>query len=97
MWRVQVAAAFMLFSPVRRMAAQTCADSHYRWTVRIADSLASVTPTRTSISAMPNTWILPIFTGQDTFKCAPRDGHELKTGAATPRPERSGSYIRSTG
>jgi len=45
----------MLFSPVRRMAAQTCADSHYRWTVRIADSLASVTPTRTSISAMLNT------------------------------------------
>ena len=68
----------MLFSPVRRMAAQTCADPQYRWTVKIADSLASVTPTRTSIAAMLNTWTLPMFTGQDTFKCAPREGHELK-------------------
>jgi hypothetical protein len=76
--RALVVAIALSGAAVRSATAQ-CTDAHYRWTVKIADSLASVTPTRTSISAMLNTWTLPIFTGQDTFKCAPREGHELKT------------------
>ena len=28
---------------------------------------------------MLHTWTLPIFTGEDAFRCAPRDGHELKS------------------
>ena len=64
---------------IARTATAQCTDVHYRWTVKTADSLASVTPTRTSITAMLNSWTLPIFTGQDTFQCAPRDGHELKS------------------
>jgi hypothetical protein len=62
---------------VRPAVAQTCTDPHYRWTVKTAESLASVTPTRTSIYSMLNRWTLPEFTGEDKYQCAPRAGREL--------------------
>ena len=71
--------AVMLAIVGRPAAAQTCTDPHYRWTVKTAESLASVTPTRTSVTTMITSWSLPEFTGQAIYKCAPRAGKELKT------------------
>jgi len=59
--------------------AQTCTDAHYRWAAKTAESLASVTPTRTSITTMLRSWRLPDLTGQAQYKCAARAGKELKT------------------
>jgi len=61
----------------RPAVGQTCADPHYRWTEKTAETLASETPTRTTIRAMLTTWALPAFTGQAQYQCAPREGREL--------------------
>lgn len=55
-----------------------CPDPHYRWTVKIDESLASVTAVSATIRSMLRTWGLLAFTGQAQFKCAPREGRELK-------------------
>ena len=57
---------------------QTCTDAHYRWTVKTAESLASQTAVPSTIPSMLATWALPAFTGQAQFKCAGREGRELK-------------------
>jgi len=62
----------------RPAAGQTCTDPHYRWTVKGDESLASITPVRATIRAMLRTWALPAFTGQAQFKCAAREGRELR-------------------
>jgi hypothetical protein len=69
--------ALLLLLGIRTVAAQTCTDPHYRWTVKIDESLASLTPTRATIHAMLTTWTRLDFTGQAQYQCAPRAGREL--------------------
>lgn len=75
--RVSLVAAVLTLGP--RPALGQCTDPHYRWTVKTDESLASLTPVRTTIRAMITTWALPAFTGQAIYKCADRAGRELRT------------------
>jgi len=62
---------------VARPAAAQCSDPHYRWTEKTDESLASVTPVKRSIGTILG-WATLEFTGESTYKCAPRKGHELQ-------------------
>jgi hypothetical protein len=74
---VPLLAAALLIAATQ-VSAQTCTEPHYRWTEKTDESLASITPVRTTIGAMLRTWGLLPFTSQAQFKCADRAGRELR-------------------
>ncbi len=71
-----LAAALLLAAT--QVSAQTCTEPHYRWTEKTDESLASITPVRTTIGPMLRTWALLPFTSQAQFKCADRAGRERR-------------------
>lgn len=75
--RLRALLAVLVGLSVRPVAAQ-CTEPHYRWTEKTDESLASLTPVRTTIRAMITTWALLPFTGQAIYKCADRAGRELR-------------------
>ena len=58
--------------------AQTCDQSHYRWSEKNDESLASLTPQRVSITTILTTWDTLPFTRGATYRCAGRAGHERR-------------------
>ena len=71
---------FLVAAP---LGAQTCTEPHYRWTEKTDESLASLVPTRAYISTILGSWGLLDFTGQDLYKCADRQGRELRVYSIT--------------
>jgi hypothetical protein len=55
-----------------------CAEPHYRWSEKIDGSLANITAVKVSVPTILRRWTLPEFTSRAKYKCAARQGRELK-------------------
>lgn len=58
---------------------QTSSEPHYRWTEKVDESFANVTPVRASWTTILTRWGLLPFTGQAQYRCADRTGREPRT------------------
>lgn len=70
----------MLASPTLAQG-RACAEPHYRWTEKTDTSLANLTPTPTSLTAILTGWEPPALTVRD--RCAKRVGRELAVYSVT--------------
>ena len=75
-WAFPAALACVLALP-REGSTQTCTEPFYRWSEKIDESLASVTPRRASVATMLSRWAPLALMRHD--ECAARAGRELRT------------------
>ncbi len=75
-WALPGALACVLAFP-REGTAQTCAEPFYRWSEKIDESLAGVTPRRVSVATMLSRWAPLALMRHD--ECAARTGREIRT------------------
>lgn len=65
------------------LASAQCDEPHYRWAEKTDASLASLTPTRAFITTILRSWVLLPFTRESIYKCADREGRELRVYSVT--------------